>query len=177
MSRHSVRTTNRLIDSESLYCAGVLNRLNSPPIKAPEHGRSPPVPLVFWCSPYCCGPWRPLSESTTANSLTILSRTAACGFWPALSLFFSSCSTSDGFSYFRCLTIQTGSTGCLPDCRVWNTGRISTISTTSLGWAVCRCNPTRWIWTKLHDLVLALACLALIWLAFTWNLMNFNIHY
>ncbi|PYU07057.1 MAG: hypothetical protein DMG34_04890, partial [Acidobacteria bacterium] len=38
-------------------------------------------------------------------------------------------------------------------------------------------NPTRWIWTKLHDLVLALACLALVWLAFTWNLMNFNIHY
>ena len=27
------------------------------------------------------------------------------------------------------------------------------------------------------DLVLALACLALVWLAFTWNLMNFNIHY
>jgi hypothetical protein len=40
-----------------------------------------------------------------------------------------------------------------------------------------RRNPTRWIWTKLHDLVLALACLALVWLAFTWNLMNSNIHY
>jgi fluoride ion exporter CrcB/FEX len=38
-------------------------------------------------------------------------------------------------------------------------------------------NPTRWIWAKLHDLVLALACLALIWFAFTWNLMNFNVHY
>ncbi len=33
------------------------------------------------------------------------------------------------------------------------------------------------IWTKLHDLALALACLGLIWFAFTWNLMNFNVHY
>ena len=38
-------------------------------------------------------------------------------------------------------------------------------------------NPGRWIWTKLHDFVVALACLGLIWFAFTWNLMNFNIHY
>lgn len=38
-------------------------------------------------------------------------------------------------------------------------------------------NPSRWIWTKLHDLILALACLGLVWFAFTWNLMNFNIHY
>ena len=38
-------------------------------------------------------------------------------------------------------------------------------------------NPSRWIWTKLHDIVLALACLALVWFAFTWNLMNFDIHY
>jgi len=30
---------------------------------------------------------------------------------------------------------------------------------------------------KLHDLALALACLTLIWLAFTWNLMNFDVHY
>jgi hypothetical protein len=38
-------------------------------------------------------------------------------------------------------------------------------------------SPTRWIWTKLHDLILALACLGLIWFAFTWKLMNFNIHF
>src|SRR5438477_903931 len=38
-------------------------------------------------------------------------------------------------------------------------------------------NPSRRTWVKLHDLGLALACLALIWFAFTWNLMNFNIHY
>jgi len=36
---------------------------------------------------------------------------------------------------------------------------------------------TRWIWTRLHDVILALACLGLIWFAFTWNLMNFNVHY
>ncbi len=37
--------------------------------------------------------------------------------------------------------------------------------------------PGRWIWTKLYDIVLALACLGLVWFAFTWNLMNFNLHY
>jgi CubicO group peptidase (beta-lactamase class C family) len=37
--------------------------------------------------------------------------------------------------------------------------------------------PGLWIWTKLHDLTIAVACLGLIWFAFTWNLMNFNIHY
>ena len=37
--------------------------------------------------------------------------------------------------------------------------------------------PNRWIWTKLHDTALALACLSLVWFAITWNLMNFNIHY
>jgi hypothetical protein len=37
--------------------------------------------------------------------------------------------------------------------------------------------PGRWLWTKLHDLVIAVACLGLIWFAWAWNLMNFNIHY
>jgi len=37
--------------------------------------------------------------------------------------------------------------------------------------------PGRWIWTKLHDLLLALACLGLVWFAFTWNLMNFQVHF
>jgi hypothetical protein len=37
--------------------------------------------------------------------------------------------------------------------------------------------PGRWIWTKLHDVALAVACLGLIWLAYYWNLMNFNVHY
>ena len=37
--------------------------------------------------------------------------------------------------------------------------------------------PNRWIWAQLHDTALALACLALVWFAVTWNLMNFNIHY
>jgi len=37
--------------------------------------------------------------------------------------------------------------------------------------------PGRWVWTKLHDLALAVACLGLIWFAYTWHLMNFNVHY
>jgi len=37
--------------------------------------------------------------------------------------------------------------------------------------------PGRWFWTKLQDLVLAVACLGLIWFAYTWHLMNFNVHY
>jgi CubicO group peptidase (beta-lactamase class C family) len=37
--------------------------------------------------------------------------------------------------------------------------------------------PNRWLWTKLHDTALALACLGLVWFAITWNLMNFNMHY
>jgi CubicO group peptidase (beta-lactamase class C family) len=37
--------------------------------------------------------------------------------------------------------------------------------------------PGRWVWTKLHDVFLAVACLGLVWFAFSWNLMNFNIHY
>ena len=37
--------------------------------------------------------------------------------------------------------------------------------------------PSRWLWTKLHDLSLAVACLGLIWLALVWHLMNFNVHY
>jgi CubicO group peptidase (beta-lactamase class C family) len=38
-------------------------------------------------------------------------------------------------------------------------------------------NPTLWRWTKLHDLALALACTGLVWFAFAWKLMNFDIHY
>jgi CubicO group peptidase (beta-lactamase class C family) len=37
--------------------------------------------------------------------------------------------------------------------------------------------PGRWVWTKLYDSLLALGCLGLVWFAFAWNLMNFNIHY
>jgi hypothetical protein len=37
--------------------------------------------------------------------------------------------------------------------------------------------PNRWIWTKLQDVVLALACLGLVWFAITWKLMNFNPHF
>jgi hypothetical protein len=35
----------------------------------------------------------------------------------------------------------------------------------------------RWIWTKLHDLGLAVACVGLVWFLFTWNLMNFRLRF
>jgi hypothetical protein len=35
----------------------------------------------------------------------------------------------------------------------------------------------RWLWTRLRDLALAVACLGLIWFALAWHLMNFNVHY
>jgi hypothetical protein len=35
----------------------------------------------------------------------------------------------------------------------------------------------RWIWTKLHDLSVALACVGLIWFLFTFNLMNFRLRF
>jgi hypothetical protein len=35
----------------------------------------------------------------------------------------------------------------------------------------------RWIWTKLHDLSLALACMGLVWFLYTWNLMNFRLSF
>lgn len=38
-------------------------------------------------------------------------------------------------------------------------------------------NPQTWFWTKLHAMLLSLACLGLIWFALTWKLMNFNTHF
>jgi CubicO group peptidase (beta-lactamase class C family) len=35
----------------------------------------------------------------------------------------------------------------------------------------------KWIWAKLHDVTLALACLALVWFLLNWKLMNFNLHF
>lgn len=37
--------------------------------------------------------------------------------------------------------------------------------------------PGRWIWVKVHDLVLALACLGLVWFLLNWKLMNFNVNF
>jgi hypothetical protein len=34
-----------------------------------------------------------------------------------------------------------------------------------------------WIWAKLHDLALAVACVGLVWFLITWKLMNFNVHF
>lgn len=35
----------------------------------------------------------------------------------------------------------------------------------------------RWIWVKLHDLLLAAACVGLVWFLLNWKLMNFNVHF
>jgi CubicO group peptidase (beta-lactamase class C family) len=35
----------------------------------------------------------------------------------------------------------------------------------------------RWVWAKVHDVAVALACVGLVWFLFTMNLMNFNTHY
>jgi len=35
----------------------------------------------------------------------------------------------------------------------------------------------RWIWAKVHELLLALACVGLVWFLFNWKLMNFNVHF
>jgi Beta-lactamase len=35
----------------------------------------------------------------------------------------------------------------------------------------------RWIWAKLHDLALAVACVGLVWFLINWKLMNFNVHF
>ena len=37
--------------------------------------------------------------------------------------------------------------------------------------------PGRWIWAKLHDVALALACLGLVWFLIAWKLMNFNVNF
>jgi CubicO group peptidase (beta-lactamase class C family) len=35
----------------------------------------------------------------------------------------------------------------------------------------------RWIWAKLHDVMLAFACAGLVWFLLYWKLMNFNVHF
>jgi CubicO group peptidase (beta-lactamase class C family) len=35
----------------------------------------------------------------------------------------------------------------------------------------------RWIWAKIHDLLMALACVGLVWFLWIWKLMNFNLNF
>ena len=37
--------------------------------------------------------------------------------------------------------------------------------------------PQRWLWSKLGDALLALACVGFTWFVFTWNLLNFSLKY
>jgi CubicO group peptidase (beta-lactamase class C family) len=53
---------------------------------------------------------------------------------------------------------------------------VGTIAVCVSGFRTLR-TPTAWFWTKLHGALLAAGCLALVWFAFTWKLMNFNTHF
>jgi hypothetical protein len=35
----------------------------------------------------------------------------------------------------------------------------------------------RWLWSKLGDSLLALACLAFVWFVFTWNMLHWSLNY
>jgi fluoride ion exporter CrcB/FEX len=35
----------------------------------------------------------------------------------------------------------------------------------------------RWIWSKLADSLIALACVAFVWFVFTWNLLHWSLRY
>jgi len=38
-------------------------------------------------------------------------------------------------------------------------------------------NKEAWIWTKIHDVAIAVACLGFTWFIWHWNLINFNLKY
>jgi len=58
-------------------------------------------------------------------------------------------------------------------------GLLCTLGTIAVVWNAVRSWRTagRWIWARLHDLALALACVGLVWFLFAWKLMNFNVHF
>jgi CubicO group peptidase (beta-lactamase class C family) len=58
-------------------------------------------------------------------------------------------------------------------------GLLSVLGTLVVVWNALRSWRTagKWIWAKLHDLALALACVGLVWFLLNWKLMNFNIHF
>jgi hypothetical protein len=34
-----------------------------------------------------------------------------------------------------------------------------------------------WVWTRIHDMAIAFACLGFTWFIWHWNLINFNLKY
>lgn len=38
-------------------------------------------------------------------------------------------------------------------------------------------DPPRWVWTKIFDTVIALACVAFVWFVFSWDLLHFTLNY
>ena len=37
--------------------------------------------------------------------------------------------------------------------------------------------PERWLWTRLADILIALACVGVIWFVFTWNMLHWTLRY
>jgi CubicO group peptidase (beta-lactamase class C family) len=58
-------------------------------------------------------------------------------------------------------------------------GLLCVLGTIPVVWNALRSWRTanKWIWAKLHDIALALACLGLVWFLLNWKLMNFNLHF
>lgn len=58
-------------------------------------------------------------------------------------------------------------------------GMLCVLGTILVVWNALRTwrSPNKWIWAKLHELALALACAGLVWFLLNWKLMNFNVHF
>ncbi len=37
--------------------------------------------------------------------------------------------------------------------------------------------PARWLWSRIGDTLIALACLGVIWFVFTWNMLHWSLKY
>jgi hypothetical protein len=37
--------------------------------------------------------------------------------------------------------------------------------------------PQRWLWSRIGDTLIALACLGVVWFVFTWNMLHWNLRY
>jgi hypothetical protein len=52
-------------------------------------------------------------------------------------------------------------------------GTLIVLYNLSRSWA----NPGRWLWSKLGDALIALACLGFVWFVFAWNMVVFSLKY
>jgi hypothetical protein len=58
-------------------------------------------------------------------------------------------------------------------------GWIGLVGTVLALWSACRswADRTRWLWTKIHDTLIALACLVFAWLLVFCNCLNLSLKY